>query len=111
MPGKITIGCRLPNGLTLAHPNPDVKVKVTLAGLHTDRPGKIIGAPYVTTEIDADFWETWKTAYKDYAPLKNGAIFEARTEQEAKAKSREFEKTKTGLEALNPDAHGVKKAV
>jgi hypothetical protein len=102
---KILIGCRLPHGLTIAHPT--TKHEVTLAGLHSS---KIIGATHVTTELDADFWQTWKTAYSDYAPLKNGAIFEARSETEAQAKAKEYRKEKTGFEAMAPDAAGVKKA-
>lgn len=103
---KILIGCRLPNGLTITHPV--TKDKVTIAGLHSS---KIIGATHVTTEVDADFWETWKTAYSDYAPLKVGAIFVARSETEAQGKAKELRKEKTGFEPMAQDAAGVKKAV
>ena len=105
---KIIIGCRLPNGLTLHHPI--TKEAVTLAGLHSS---KIIGATHVTTEVDADFWEAWKEKFKDYAPLKSGAIFEARNETDATSKAKELRKEKTGFEPMATDgkdarASGVK---
>lgn len=108
---KVTIGCRLPHGLTLCHPNPEIKTKVTLAGLHSSKLVDRTGAPaasYVTTEVDADFWEVWKTAYSSFTPLRTGAIFEARSEQEAKQKALDLQKVKTGFEPLASDAHGVK---
>jgi hypothetical protein len=101
----VIIGCRLPNGLTITHPVS--KQSATIAGLHSS---KIIGATHVTTEVDQEFWDTWKVAYKDYAPLKTGAIFEARSETEALAKSKELRKEKTGFEPMAQDAAGVKKA-
>lgn len=102
---KILIGCRLPNGLTITHPV--TKDKVTIAGLHSS---KVIGATHVTTEVDADFWETWKIAYPDYAPVKSGAIFVARNATEAQEKAKDLRKEKTGLEPMPQDAAGVKKA-
>ena len=101
---KIVIGCRLPNGLTLTHPI--TKDKVTLAGLHS---AKMIGSTHVSTEVDQDFWDVWKAAYKDYAPLKSGSIFEARNETEALAKSKELRKETTGFEPIKQDAAVVKK--
>lgn len=106
MAGKVIIGCKLPNGLTLIHPAQPHE-RVTLAGLHSS---KIIGATHVTTEVDQDFWDTFKAAHKDYAPLKSGAIFEARNETEALAKAKELKKQKTGFEAMEPESAGVKPA-
>ena len=108
---KIVIGCRLPNGLVLTHPISGETL--TLEGLHK---AKIIGSTHVSTEVDADFWEEWKTSMgKDFAPLKTGAIFEARNETEAISKSKELRKEKTGFEPMatdgkDPRATGTKKA-
>lgn len=104
---RVTIGCRLPNGLILRHPNPDVKVEVKLNGRFSS---KIVGATHATTEVDAEFWEVWKKAYHSYAPLKNGSIFEARSPQEADVKAKDFLKEKTGFEPLKQDEAGVKQA-
>lgn len=107
MAQKIIIGCRLPNGILLKHPNPDVSATVKLNGKFSS---KIIGATYGSTEVDADFWEAWKKAYANYQPLKSGAIFEARSETEAVAKAKELVKEKTGFEPMPQDAAGVKPA-
>ncbi len=104
---KIVIGCRLPHGLTLTHPNKEVKASVTLKGINSARP---LIVPYVTTEVDVELWEAWKKAYSDYTPLKKGSIFEARSNQEAKVKAAEYENEKTGFEPVHPESMGVKKA-
>lgn len=111
----VLIGCRLPHGLTISHPNPDFNAKATIAGIHSSKLVKRDGTPaaeYVTTPVDQELWDAFKTAYKDYRPLKTGAIFEAKSEQEARAKAAEMKKEKTGLEPLDPSdpKHGVKKA-
>ena len=105
----ILIGCRLPNGLILHHPEKrEVAVKLegtssapTEGGLYL--PPK----PYGTTEVDAEFWATWKAAYVGFPPLKNRAVFEAKSEQEASAKAREVKKEKTGFEQMPKTAGGV----
>lgn len=107
---NILIGCRLPNGILLHHPDPQKRATlkpIKIAGL---RDSKIIGAPYVTTTVDADFWEGWKKAYPDYAPLKNGSLFEASSANEAAAKGKELAAAKTGFEPVKKDAPGIKPA-
>lgn len=103
----ILIGCRIPNGLILHHPlQPDVKV--TLAGLSSS---KLIGATHVTTEVDAEFWETWLVVHKGkFQPLDNGSIFEASSEDAAKRIAKDLAKQKTGFEPLDQKAAGVKPA-
>lgn len=108
---KVVIGCRLPHGLILTHPLS--KQKVTLDGYHKSKIVARDGSPaatFVTTEVDQEFWDTWKTAYSGYAPLKSGAIFEARNETEAVSKAKELRKEKTGFEPLEQSAIGVKPA-
>lgn len=107
---NILVGCRLPNGLTITHPVS--KQKVTIAGTYSSKIVKKDGSPaadYVTTEVDADIWDTWKKAYSDYGPLKSGAIFEARNRTEALDKAKELKNEKTGFEPMAQDALGVKK--
>lgn len=106
----ILIGCRLPNGMVLHHPqNRELTVKIagtssapTESGLYL--PPKM----FATTEVDAEFWEAWKAAYVGFPPLKNRAIFEARNDQEASAKAKEVKSEKTGFEQLSKTAFGVK---
>ena len=98
----ILIGCRLPNGIVLQHPkNPNVTVE--LAGTYGKKTEAGIYLPpvqYSTTAVDAEFWAEWKAAHVGFAPLKNRAIFEARSEQEVGTKARESEKVPTGFEPM-----------
>lgn len=102
---KILIGSKLPNGLVIQHPtNPSVKE--TLRGLNDapkGRSGSAILVPYMTTEIDADLWKDWYAVHnhptQPFPPLKNGAIFVARTEEAAKKIAAE-RKEPTGLEPM-----------
>lgn len=103
----VIIGCRLPHGLVLKNPLAK-NSSVTLAGLNSSR---IIGADYVTTEVDADFWAAWKLTYENsFGPFIKGAIFEARSESEAASIAKEVRKEKTGFEPMAKEAAGVKPA-
>lgn len=103
---SVTVGCKLPHGLILDHPlDPDKKVE-----LKGKNGSLIIGAEYGTTEVDGEFWETWKTVHKDFPALRSGAIFEARNASELTAVAAELEDEKTGFEAMPQEAMGVKVA-
>lgn len=103
---KVLIGCRLPNGLVLHHPDKQRRnISVVLDGA---KNAKIIGSGFALTEVDAEFWEVWKTAYRDYSALKNGAIFEAASVKQAEDKGKELRNEKTGFEPMKKDAGGVK---
>jgi len=85
----------------------DPKVQVRLNGL---KDNKIIGNNFATTEVDREFWDLWKLSYLDYAPIKSGAIFEAKNYSDAEAKGKERSKEKTGFEGLPKADAGVKPA-
>lgn len=106
MPGHIAVCSKLPNGIVLSHPM-DHNKRVEIKGLNKS---VIVGAPYATTMIDADFWEQWIAANAEFTPVKSGAIFTAKNDADAQAKAKEFEKRKTGLEGLTPKSHGVEPA-
>lgn len=95
---KIVIGSKLPHGLIIAIP--ESEEKITIKGLNSL---KIIGGDHVTTEIDAQYWARWKELHKGYKPLESGAIFEAKTTNDAAAKAKEFAKRRTGLEPLEKE--------
>lgn len=98
----VIIGCRLPNGLVLHHPK-NRELTVSLPGTYetkTDSGVWMPARPYSTTAVDAEFWAEWKAAHVGFPPLKNRAIFEARSDQEAGSKAREAEKVKTGFEPI-----------
>lgn len=111
---KIIIGCSLPHGLKITHPNPEDGRSVTLAGYHSNKLVTRSGAPammYATTEVETDLWEAWKLVYRGYKPLEQGLIFEARSVEEAGVKfTREHRKIKSGFEPLLPESHGIKTA-
>ena len=102
----VFIGCRLPHGIVLDHPLDPAK-KVELAGLNQT---KIIGATHATTEVDAEFWEVWKSVNTELPPFKSGAIFEARTAADVNAKAAEMAKETTGFEPMRTDGKDVRAA-
>ena len=103
---SVTIGCKLPHGIILDHPlDPDKKVE-----LKGKNGSMIVGAPYGTTEVDGEFWETWKTVHKDFPALRSGAIFEAANASELTAVAAELEDETTGFEPMAQNAQGVKPA-
>lgn len=103
---SVTVGCKLPYGIILDHPlDPDKKV-----ALNGKNKALIIGADYGTTEVDGEFWETWKTVHKDFPAVRSGAIFEARNTTELAAVAEELKDEKTGFEPMPQTAQGVKPA-
>jgi len=109
MARTITIGCKLPHGLIIEHPADPAKT-VILAGLNR---AQIIGATYATTEVDGDFWDSWKAANKDAPYLESGAVFEGKSAADVAAIAKETAKRTTGFEAMAQDgtdarAPGVK---
>ena len=103
---SVTIGCKLPHGIVLDHPL-DPSKKVELRGKNRSL---IIGAEYGTTEVDGEFWETWKTVHKGFPALKSGAIFEAANASELAAVAADLENEATGFEPMAQNAQGVKPA-
>ena len=102
----VIVSCKLPHGIILDHPLDPTK-SVELAGLNSSQ---IIGATHATTEVDAEFWDLWKTTNAEFAPLVSGAIFEAKDLADAKAKAKERAKEKTGFEQMPQEGQGVDKA-
>ena len=62
------------------------------------------------TMVDADFWEAWVAANKDFPAMKSGAIFTVESVADADVKAKELEKEKIGFEGLDQKAHGVEPA-
>lgn len=107
----ITIGCRLPSGLLLQVG----EVFVELEGQRqTQQRSSIVllsADDYGTTEVDAGFWDAWtKQVGPNFAPLKSGAIFEAKSTKEAAAKAKDLKEKKTGHEPLPQVAKDIEAA-
>jgi hypothetical protein len=114
MATTVTIGCRLPSGLILELAG---KSPVVLAGQRQAQersPIILLSEEDVGyTEVDADFWEAFKKLHPSdgeqaFAPLKSGAIFEAKTRNEARAKAKDLQKEKTGHEPLSQETKDIK---
>lgn len=111
MAQTITIGCRLPSGIVLELPGkPHVHLNGQRQAQERSRIILLSEDDYGLTEVDADFWAEWKRVYGGsgdnmFAPLKNGAIFEAKNASEAKAVQKELKNEKTGHEPM-PQAQG-----
>ena len=103
---SVTIGCKLPHGIVLDHPL-DPSKKVELRGKNRSL---IIGAEYGTTEVDGEFWETWKTVHAEFPALRSGAIFEAANASDLAAVAAELKDEATGFEPMAQNAQGVKPA-
>ena len=107
---KVLICSKLPTSLVLNHPL-DPSTKVTVRGLNAatrGTNGQPIVVPYITTEIDVDFWQAWNSAHglesrKPFPAIKSGAIWEAKTPEDAKSVAREKEKQTTGLQPMSRD--------
>lgn len=105
---NVIIGCKLPHGIVLEHPLDSTKTKV-IKGLNREI---VVGSGYGTTEVDIDFWEQWVAVNKEFVPFKNGSIFVAKNKESITAVAKEYEKVKTGLEPIDPNAKvegGLKK--
>lgn len=100
----VTIGCRLPNGLVLDIGKPGVPDVVIAGQKQGQARSKIVtldSTDYGVTEVEASFWEEFKKRVgPDFAPIKSGAIFEAKNEKEVKAIVKEKKNDKTGHEPL-----------
>lgn len=90
----LTIGCKLPTGLTLRLGGVEHK----LAGANA---ATLIGG-YGLTPVPEDFWAAWSATYAEYPPLKLGLVFAQTTPQKATAQAQEHASLRTGQEAINP---------
>lgn len=96
---KVTVGCKLPTGITL---QVDGK-KVTLNGTNSSN---VIGGYGLTTDVDKDFMDAWLKQNKDITMVRNGFVFIKKNEKEAKAAAKDGAENKNGTEPMNPDKPG-----
>lgn len=103
MAGKVTVGCRLPHGLTLRHPM-DSSQTVEIQGLNKSN---IIGADCMFTEVDADFWDAWIMVHSEFPAITSNAIFVGKNKSSAEAIAAEVKDEKTGFEGAPQTGAGV----
>jgi hypothetical protein len=111
---KVIVCSKLPMSLVLKHPlkpTNTVLIKGTNAAPKGTN-GVPMFVPYMTTEVNAEFWNEWflvhNHATKPFAPLASGAIFAEKTADAVASVAKEHEGEKTGMEPTDPKAFGVK---
>jgi hypothetical protein len=102
---KVSVGCKLPNGLKISVGT----VSVTLNGTNSAR---VIGGHGITEGVDGDFFDAWLKANKDRDVVKNSFVFAQTSTKKAEDEAKEKKDEKTGLDPLNPNdpKNGVKTA-
>ena len=109
----VSVACKLPNGLTVAHAPKNAKGEaigptqtVTFAG--SNAPGAVMGYG-LTRDVDGEWFANWtKTDGKDFPAVRNMAIFAQASTDEATDAAKEMSgDVKTGLEALDPQKPGA----
>lgn len=123
---KVTIYCKLPNGLRLrnfrmieqsepvlgggfrdfriAEPvGPEVLALGNRVRIDHPTPHRIIADFGVTEGVDKDFWDAWLEANKDQPYCKNGLIFAAEKRDYGEDEAHDRRDTRSGLEAMAKD--------
>ncbi len=100
---QVTVGCKLPNGLIIRHGEHRVM-------LHGSNHSEVIGGHGITHGVDAEFFEAWMGAHKDYEPVKQGLIFAHAKEANVRAEAKEKAKNKNGFEQLEPKGNKIEPA-
>lgn len=96
MAGKtVTIGCKLPQGLTIRHGGSTVK----LAGANSSR---IVGG-FGMTQVDEDLAKAWFDARKNFAPVARGLIFIQASDARAQSEANEKKDLASGFEGISQD--------
>lgn len=100
---KVTVACKLPNGLELNHGD----VSVTFKG--SNDANAVCGFG-MTHGVDGDWFDDWcLTAGADFAPIQSGALFSQDTPEKAVGEAAEKEndaRVLTGQEPIDPDKPG-----
>lgn len=96
----VTVGCKLPNGLTLElnkYGQKDYQ-RITLRGAQSSR---IVGG-FGLTEVSADFMNAWLKKNAALSYVEQGLIFVHSTATNAEAHARDMAAQPTGFERLSP---------
>lgn len=126
---KVTVGCKVPNGMLLRLFQMGTRQEPVMGGgLREFKQAEVIpGAPTVrvngpavpygampnytiaggcgfTNNVDRDFWVKWLEQNKDHDAVLNGMIFAEDNEADAKAKALELKGELSGLHPIIPDS-------
>lgn len=98
MADKVTVACKLPNGLEIEHRG----TTVVLAGSHS---AGSVGGYGLTPNVDADWFDDWMAANLGHPAVANEIIF-ANTPAKARDEATEKKDVKTKMEPVDPDKPG-----
>lgn len=126
MPGTVTVGCKIPNGLMLQIYNmvdhdepvfgggvrvvkravqvgPRIKINGPARYMGQELPHDIKGGCGLTYGVDADFFAKWLEQNKDAPYVRNGLVFAQPTGKpgEIESQIRDHKKLKSGMEPLD----------
>lgn len=115
MAETVIVGCKLPNGLLLSVKGVTLRIngRARFSMPTPARPKALTGPVNLEfgdglTTVDKDFWDTWLKDHQDYPAVKSGHIYATGGYENAKAKAKDTEENKTGLEPLDPAKPPVK---
>jgi hypothetical protein len=126
MPGTVTVGCKIPNGIIIRAFRMVPRQELLMGGSTREtklaepfgEPIKIVGpgridrterGPHasgyaLTFNVDADVWDAWHTANQDTDMIRNQLVIAHAKQVEVSATARANEGRRSGLEPINP--HG-----
>jgi len=95
----ITVGTKLPHGLTIQVGEVSVELKGQNSSL-------IYGGHGITEGVDKEFFDKWLSMNKDSAAVKAGLIFSHEKTNNVKAEAIEKKDNKNGFEGIDPAKPG-----
>ena len=96
---KVTVGCKLPNGITIQVDG----TKITLKGTNSSN---VIGGYGLTEGVDKAFMDEWLKRNAGITMVQKKFVFIQKNEKDAKAQAKDNAENKTGMEPMNPDKPG-----
>ncbi len=125
MPGTVTVGCKLPNGLYIQAFTMESHQEAVMGGgwkeinravakgeriklngcarfAGKDAPHEIRNGVGLTFGVDADLFAAWLEQNKDNEIVKNGLVFAQAKTGEINAQAKDHRTLKSGLEPLDP---------
>lgn len=102
MTARISIGCKLPNGIMLQMGIPDTEGyrEIKLKGANE---ATVVGGFGITENVDEALFDAWYASHKTLPWAKQGLVFKAKNRAEAEARAVDNTEQKSGFERLSPD--------
>jgi hypothetical protein len=111
----VTVGCKLPHGLTIALDEPQTKMvegKETTVYVPNGRTielrgansSAVVGGYGITENVDGEAFRKWLAEHRDFPAVVNGLVFVVERSADAPQEAQQRRDVKTGVEGLNPEA-------